>query len=326
VLGALGAPFDLGAVLARLDDRVTRVSPGVLEATTTLRELLPADVIEDIQTSIAEFKERAEAAAAQLEADTDAAGEGDDDDDDESLDIGDEIDDDFLDDPVVIRLAHAPDGRLDELTITTESGKGDDRSVDRETLTFSAWGEPAEIDLPAPSDLDLTPGIEEEDIGAFRSFPLLAPRVPPDGFVLQDASVEQEDTETETCESVALLYGPRLGPEDDGLGGTRPPFLEVTLKSPSCEWLDEGIRYYGDEGPAEPLPVGAYQAELFRSEEDGSFLGRTGALHVRLTVGQTLIDAYSNLPVDQMVAALASLGPLDLAGQPIDRHSPPPGN
>ncbi|MGI8684111.1 MAG: hypothetical protein ACR2MO_03250 [Acidimicrobiales bacterium] len=319
VLGALGAPFDLGQLLVRLGDSVQRVSPGVLETRTTLRELLPADIVEEIEKSAAEIKAQFEKAAAAAGADAP---------EDDEINIEEEFSTDFLDGPVTIRLRHAPDGRLDELTITAESGKGEDRSVEHGSLTFSHWGEPVQIGLPDPADVDLTPGIDEDDIAAFTTFPLVAPQSLPDGFLLQGATVEPEDAEIETCTTVSLGYGPPRPNGDEAPAFDTPmPLLDVGLTPASCQWTDDSRGYYGEEGSPEPIQIGAHAGQLWRVEEDG-FFGRPGmtVVHVRITVGQTVVDAYSNLPQDKLVAALASLGPLDLASQPVDRLSPPPGD
>jgi hypothetical protein len=37
------------------------------------------------------------------------------------------------------------------------------------------------------------------------------------------------------------------------------------------------------------------------------------------------VEASTNLPQDQAVAALSTLVPLDLASQPVARSEPPPG-
>jgi hypothetical protein len=318
VLGALGAPFDLSELLGRLGDDVRRVSPGELEATVRLRDLLSADIVDEIERSMAEMKAQADAEAAtddsRLEEDVD-------------LELSSDFDTGFLDDPVVFRLLHASDGRLDELTVTIESGEGDDRSVERDALTFTDWGEPVRIDAPDPSQIDDTPGIDEEELASFAAFPVLAPRSLPDGFLLRTATTEPMH-ETEGCEYADLEYGP--GPADDGddvrAEDGRPPFLDLQLRAASCD-SENRVRYYGaDEGPTEAVDVAGHPAQLGQSDDFGFGDARQTLLHVGFTVGATAIDAYSNLPRERLLATLATLGPLDLAAQPIDRLPPPPGN
>ena len=306
VLGAFGAPFDLPELLGRLDD-VRRVSPGALEATTTVRELLPADMVASIEKEMAELR-------AEFEAE-----EGDEDFSD--------FETDFLDGVVTIRLTHASDGRLDELVISADTGQGEDRSLDRSALQFSAWGEPVTIDAPSAADVDLTPGIDEDDLAAFAAFPAGAPAAPPAGTVLHNATVTEKDAEIEECNSLHLSYGPPSSSETESSYDERSPFLEVTSTEASCESADRlMLGYYGDDvGEPEALRIGPFDAELRRSQQRDFGDGPDQAIiHVRFTTGGAVVDAHSNLPEDQVLAAMATHGPLDLASQPVDRSAPPP--
>jgi hypothetical protein len=198
VFAAFGGPFDLGQLLRRLGG-VRRVSPGVLETTMTVRDFFPPEVVQAIERDSAE----------------------------------EEIEADFLDDPVTIRLVHAEDGRLDELVVTAESDDGEERTVDRDSLRFSGWGEPVQIAAPSRAEVDATPGIDEEDLAAFRAFPILAPKPPPAGMLLESASISEEEAEIESCTSVELGYGTPSPPDaegDDEVGR----FLHLSLVDRSC--------------------------------------------------------------------------------------------
>ena len=70
-MGTFAAPFELDQVLTRVDG-VRRVSPGVLEANTTMRELLPPEQVAAIEKSMAEMQAQLE--AEEEDAEEDAEG------------------------------------------------------------------------------------------------------------------------------------------------------------------------------------------------------------------------------------------------------------
>lgn len=300
VLAAFGAPFDLGEVLDRLD-AVRRVSSGVLEASLTVRDFFPPEVVEAIER---------ESAEANAEASDEDAG-------------GVEFHPaDFLDDPVTIRLLHADHGRLDEMEITTESDDGEERTVDRSSLRFSGWGEPVEIAAPPLAEVDATPGIDEEDLASFRAFPILAPKSPPAGMVLESASISEEDPEIESCTSVELGYG-TPSPSDAEDKDEDATYLHLSLADRSCPGLDEEVDLFG-AGRTETVRIGPYEAQIRRlPTTPGNDVPRL--LDVRLVTDRVVVEVSTNLPQDQVVAALSTLAPLDLASQPVARSEPPPG-
>jgi hypothetical protein len=303
VLGSFGAPFDLVEVLGRLDG-VRRVSTGVLEASLPLRRFLPADLVEAVE------RQAAEAAAAE---DSDA----------ESGDEWVASVDDILDGTVTVRLTHAPNGRLDELEVTTVSGEGEERSSDRSTLRFSGWGDPLAVDAPDPAAVDPTPGIDEDDLTAFRAFPVLAPTTLPAGMVLEYATVTEEDADEETCASAELSYGTRAPdgePEDDD---APPAFLRVTVRSAACPWADELGSFFGESGDATPVQVGAHQGELRELRVPGDEPAG-GMVDVQFTVDGVTVSAESDLSSEQVIATMATVGPLDITAQPVVRSDPPP--
>lgn len=318
VLGSFGGPFDLAAILGRLH-AVRRVSPGVLEAKTTARDLIPPKVVASIEAAAA----REKAALAAHAADATSADPG--------LTAGfDGSFADFLDTAVTIRLVHAADGRLDELTVITERGTGQDRSVDHSTMRFSGWGDPVSITAPALDKVDLTPEIDEESIAAFSAFTVLAPRSLPPGLRLVIANTSEDDVNNKTCNGVELGYNDQsTGPPAGDTLSTElgpGPYLDLSLTQAACMDARPDIAG-GTTGPAEPLQVGGAAAELTRPSfpDFGIGDGTTAdpVLHVRYTIGDVRVDAESTLPRDQLVAALASLGPIDIATQPIDRQAPP---
>ena len=304
VLGAFGPAFDLVEVLDRLDG-VRRVSPGVLEASLPLRRFLPAELVEAVERQ-----------AAEAEAEEEADPEGD---EEWVASV-----DDVLDGTVTVRLTHAPDGRLDGLEVTTVAGEGEERSSDRSTLRFSGWGDPVAVDAPDRASVDPTPGIDEEDLAAFRAFPVLAPATPPAGMVLEYATVTEEDAEEETCAAAELSYGSRAPdgePEDDE---AVPAFLRVTVRSAACPWADETGPFFGGSGDAVPVQVGPHPGELRELRFPGE--GPAEAMvNLQFTVDGVTVSVDSDLPGEQVVAAMATVAPLDVDAQPVVRSDPPPG-
>lgn len=308
VLGAFGAPFDLARLLDRLDG-VRRVSPGVLEAIVTMRQLLPAETVRAIEQS----------AEAELQV-TDGK-EADDEDGEWGASV-----DDFLDGTVTVRLVHADDGELQELDITTETGAGEERSVDRTSLRFSGWGQPVSIAAPAGATVDLTPGVDEEDLAAFDSFRVLAPAAPPPGMVLQYASVTDGDEEEETCPSAELGYGAPSPSDGSGVGegDALDAYLRVTVVASACPWANDEVSFFAGTGEPQTVQVGPYAGELWQLRFPGDGADEA-MLNVRFTVGDVVVGADTNLPPEQALMVLSSVAPLDLATQPVERSEPPGG-
>ncbi len=320
VLGSFGGPFDLVEVLGRLK-AVRRVSTGVLEASVALRDLLPEEMVKAIEQEATKAKETAEAEPGTGDVEPNGSN-------DLVVEEGtyDEFAAELLEGVVTFRLVHDDTGRLDEMTITTETGDGDDRTVERTSLKFSAWGSSLAIDAPASADVDPTPGIDEDDLAAFRAFPVLAPRALPKGMVLHGATVASEDAEEESCNAVDLGYGRperSTGIEDHSEGDDAPSFLNITLTEASCPWAERHMAWFGNDGPAEPVEFGPYRGELVRSQLSDDAFGEA-LIQVKLTVDDVDVDVHSSLPRDELLAILASLAPLDLASQPLDLRPPPP--
>lgn len=292
LLGAVGSPFDVARLLDHLHG-ARRVSSGVLEAQTTMRELLPAEMVTEMER---------------------LAGQ------DHGIDDAGSSPTGMLDGRVTVRLVHAADGRLDELDVTEESGTGEDRSVDRTELRFSGWGDAVAVEAPARGDVDPTPGVDEDDLAAFAAFAPLAPAAPPAGMVLESAEASPEDAGEETCAEVSLHYGPAQPPPADG---TPYHHVEISEVSDSCQWKDDDAGFEPLAGQHSTVRVGPYQAEVSELRIPGEH-GPT-LTSVKLTAGTVVVSAQSDLPVDQLVAALATLGPLDLAAQPVARREPPAG-
>ena len=194
---------------------------------------------------------------------------------------------------------------------------------------FSAWNAPVSLDRPPAGQIDPTPGINEEALGAFHAAVLMAPRQIPAGWVLQSADVIPVSMPAglpagisfpQPCPSAQLTYGtptpslpPPPPPPDPTAASGQPTFVPfpsttVTLieSAASCQDTGPGI---GMTIP--PVPVGIPGAGDFHT--------------VTVTVGKTRIQASGNLPEAELRRLVSDAKPLDLASQPIERSVPPAG-
>ncbi|MEY2475018.1 MAG: hypothetical protein QOG87_333 [Actinomycetota bacterium] len=178
--------------------------------------------------------------------------------------------------------------RLDRLVLDA-SGEGGSLHAD---YRFTGWGRQVEVAAPATADLDPTPGIEEEEIAAFKDAPLLQPRGIPAGWVLDFAGVLPEEMTAEGCEQVELDY---IEPDDPDKG-----YLTLYELPKSCADLEP------------PRGAEAFQAGRYSGFVDES---RDGVL-AQIVVGDTVVQAETDLPLDALARILADLVPLNLAAPP----------
>ena len=182
------------------------------------------------------------------------------------------------------------DDALDRLVLDTS---GDGGSVHAD-YRFTRWGAPVEVAAPAQAELDPTPGIEEEAIAAFKDVKqLLQPRGIPEGWVLDFAGILPEDMTAEGCEQLELDY---IEPDDPDVG-----YLTLYELPKSCADLEP-------PRGAEPFRAGPYSG--FADES------RDGVL-AQIVVGDTVVQAETDLPLDAVARLLADLVPLNLQVPPV---------
>ena len=194
------------------------------------------------------------------------------------------------------------EGAVDRATVElTLKGKALDRIVLAATgdagslradYVFTGWGQPVTVAAPADKDLDPTPGIEEEEIADFKAAKLLQPRGIPAGWVLEFAGVLPADQTAEGCRQVELDY---TDPEDPDEG-----YLTLYEMPKTCTDMD--------------LPRGAeaFEAGRWRGWVDDSPDG----LLAQILVGDTILQAETDLSADSVARILAELVPLNLAVAP----------
>ena len=185
-----------------------------------------------------------------------------------------------------LRLTMHQDGRVDEVEIEVDA---EDAEVVGE-YTFSRWGTAVKVDRPNPSEIDPTPGIDEEDLAEWDDAPLYSLRSIPRGWVLEGAYIVAAEESAQDCEQVALDY---VDPNDPEAG-----YLYLYEVPIDCEGLDT-------EAPrgSDPFSAGRYTGWIDESE-DGTF--------ALVTIGDTAVQAETDLDAASLAALLATLGPLDL--------------
>jgi hypothetical protein len=301
-LNVAGEGLDLPDLLSRLHD-VRAVSSKVLEVHAKMRDLLPPRQVELMEQQLQQM------AARQAQAP-------------DSTEPGlhmDSSDADFLESSVVMRLVHADDGRLDELTFRDEYGTGEDHTVDDTSMKFTNWGTAAAVVAPAPGDVDPTPGIEEAKVGAFTAFPVLALSSPPEGTLLStlDVSTPSADEGPHACSSAEVSY---RGPTTSDTAAPTPS-LQIHESPASCAAERKGLSLE-PAATTEAVDIGQYKGQVTQLHPPAA-PANIPFTEISFTVDGVAVDATTTLPLDEALAALASIGPLDLSKQPIETHLPP---
>ncbi|MDQ1374751.1 MAG: hypothetical protein QOJ09_2089, partial [Actinomycetota bacterium] len=133
------------------------------------------------------------------------------------------------------------DDRIDRAVLTAR-GKTGSVVVDYQ---FTNWGQRVQVAAPASSQLDPTPGIEEEDIAAFKDAKLFMPRGIPAGWVLESATVVPKDRTEENCEQVEIDYTDPNDPEAGYLSLYELPKTCSNLTGPRGSQPYKAGRYSG---------------------------------------------------------------------------------
>ena len=191
---------------------------------------------------------------------------------------------------VTIELTLADEERIDRAVLTAK-GQGGTVTADYE---FTEWGKAVQVAAPPEAERDPTPGLEEEDIAAYKKAKLFQPRGIPAGWILEAAGVLPKQVTVEDCEQVELDY---TDPDDPDSG-----YLTLYLLPKSCADLDP-------PRGSQPFKAGRYAGFI---EEDES-----GAL-AQIVVGETVVQAETDLPTDGLARILADLIPLNLALRPVE--------
>jgi hypothetical protein len=154
-------------------------------------------------------------------------------------------------------------------------------------MQFADWGSrDIAIAEPPVTEVDATPPIATAKLASFKTAPLLMPHALPSGWVLVRADVLGAADTQEGCAQAELAY------EDQhrAKGG----YL----------YLYEFPRTCADPPPSDATPFAAGNYTGFAATQD--------APYVQITVGQTTVQAVSDLSPDELAQTLSALVPLEL--------------
>jgi hypothetical protein len=224
---------------------------------------------------------------------------------------------------VDVELTIGPGGRLDRMGWSLTARRLGDRSrrcnvpfdsygypecvKERAEIRFSRWNEPLEAFSPDITDVDITPGVEEERLATVPADIALAPSSIPDGIVLREADLLTEGFPNGECRTLVLIYRPRATRD-------RGPFpnLDIRISTGGCLRPEE---HFGP--PGRSITAGRYRGTVYREG-----VAVPGAAVFGIGVAQATVE-WGDLPEPQMLDAVASLAPLDLATQPVYQSIPP---
>lgn len=294
-MSSLGMPVDLPTVLA-LDKKVTRTGTAQLTLIFTMRDFL---------------SDKEEEAFEKM---SDAFG-----------------DPNVLDDEITVVVNHGPDGRLDRLSLDTESEYDGETDEFHLELTFSRWGEAVDISAPGSEAIDRTPGIDEASLARFKDFTVMAPEQVPANFLLIQASAEPEDAETEMCASASLTYTPASevgAPGGDEGDYERQVATQVTIQETdaTCEYFEEPtFRAPGQPTLAGGRPVTVHDGlpEQYFGELEIEVPGVLPITSVVWRLGDTSFVVSGHRPSAELLDFATSMVGLDLSRHPVHREASP---
>lgn len=232
---------------------------------------------------------------------------------------------------VTVELTSGPGGRLDRMAWTVKARRLDlpagsdclppfhhptfNCLEHRATVIFSDWNQPVRaVVRPSPADIDSTPNIDEEALAAVETMTVVVPGRVPSDLVLVNGSADEGGDLSPGCETVHLDYRPAM--VSDG----NPPsnrHLTVSVFGPGC-----GAEAFPD--PRRDDPIRTLRAGSYRGSVLAEPWGGIGFWRVLISIDDAEVVLESNLDEAELVAAMASLAPLDLDTQPVVHHRPPP--
>jgi len=184
-------------------------------------------------------------------------------------------------------------GRVGRMVVTVRGrlgGRGE--AVTRTDYQLSAWGDVAPVEAPPATDIDPTPGIDEDEVAAFDAVGRLQPHGIPEGWTLDQATVLAPDETAEGCEQLEIHYAR----PDDSEGG----YIDLFEFPAPC----------ADPDP----PPGA--RPFVPAVGGGWVLSGADGTSAQILVGGTVVQAQTDLSAEELTLVLAGLDPLDLAKPP----------
>ncbi|MBI1843346.1 MAG: hypothetical protein HYR89_01825 [Actinobacteria bacterium] len=194
-------------------------------------------------------------------------------------------------DRMTLTLRTEKDGRILGYTLVQ---RGD--SVHSDITVNFVWGAKVSIEAPASDELDATPQVNEEAIGAFDASPVLVPAAIPSGWLLTLADVAPADQTAEGCEEVTIDY--------ESPGDSESGYLYLYVFNTDCEGLD----LVPPPGAEDFRPGKAGEGYVVGSPDDGWL--------AQFVVGGTVIQADTDLNPEELAQVMERLVVFDPGQQP----------
>jgi hypothetical protein len=162
-------------------------------------------------------------------------------------------------------------------------------------------------DIAVPEEVDNTPEVDEDEVAAFQRGPVLAPTKLPVGYELSNVFVQ--DGDGVSCPRAELDY---FQPDRHfarfilRVPAIKAPRLSIEMSPRSCrpEPLPDGA----------PFVAGAIQGTVAQAP---TLPGDEPFRFFTADAGTFRIRVETNLTQDEVLAAIGSLAPIDLATQPV---------
>lgn len=184
-------------------------------------------------------------------------------------------------------------GRVGRMVVSVRGnlgGRGE--AVTRTDYQLSAWGKVPPVEAPPAAEIDPTPGIDEDEVGAFDAVGRVQPHGIPEGWTLDQATVLPPEETVEGCEQLEIYYA-RSGDSEGG-------YIDLFEFPAPC---------------ADPDPPPG--AQPFAPAVGGGWvLSSADGTSAQIKVGDTVVQAETDLSVEELTLVLAGLDPLDLAKPP----------
>jgi hypothetical protein len=177
----------------------------------------------------------------------------------------------------------------------------------RGDVTYRGWTA-RKADIATPEEIENSPDVDEERLAAFGHGPVLAPARLPIGYQLTDLLLLEGDGVS--CAKAELEYfqpDRYFGRYVLRAGGINAPRLSISMSPRSCT--------------SEPVPAGTpFVAGAIRGTVTAHVQTEPDVEPFRFfyaDVGTLRVKVDTNLPEGDVLAAIGSLAPIDLATQPV---------
>lgn len=187
--------------------------------------------------------------------------------------------------PTTVEVAVHRGGRVRSVVLRNAG----DTEETTTTLRYRDWDADVSVAAPLASELDTTPGIDEEAVAAWRATALVMPKTLPRGWSLTYADLLPAAETAEGCNQFELRYE---------AAGEAPGYLNLYQFPQSCAQPPAGPDVI-------PFRAGKYEGVGLQTPDNGSL--------AQITVGSSAVQADTDLSLDELSTILDEFVPLRLA-------------